>query len=87
MNRFKDLALDNLYGDICEERDTMIFQMVAALESMQREVDTLKAQLHRREEEEDRQKAHIVANWIRRGGIKRKEHGEKLISPANGNQV
>lgn len=65
----------------------MVFKMVADLESMQREIDTLKAQLHRRGEEEDRQKAHIVANWIRRGGIKRKEHGEILISPANGNQV
>jgi hypothetical protein len=65
----------------------MIFQMVAALEPMRREIDALKAQLHRREEEGDRQKAYIVANWIRHEGIKRKEQGEFLISPANGNQA
>jgi hypothetical protein len=48
----------------------MIFQMVAALENMEREVNTLKAQLHRREERDGRKEARIVANWIRRGGHK-----------------
>jgi hypothetical protein len=54
----------------------MIFQLVATVKLIRREVDALKAELHRREDEEDCQKAHIVANWIRHRAIKQQEPGE-----------
>ena len=78
---FRDPVFDRMYGDT---RDEFMRQKIAALETMRGEINDLKTQLRRREEEEAYFFTNIMAEYMRHRGEDLISHAKFLISLAGG---